>query len=107
MMEAIARIAKALVLLLLLGAAWIWWDVHRLRAFCDEVHAGLPLSTLAEVAQRHSVAPRWVARQGVFDAQSKDWVMFVPAASTMGDVVCAIHHDRAVVVGRSCGGTSG
>lgn len=99
MVDALTRTAKALVLLLLLGTAWIWWDVHSLRTFCDEVRPGLPLAALAGVAQRHGVAPRWVGRQGVFDAQSKDWVLFVPATSTMGDVVCAIHHDKAVVVG--------
>ncbi len=82
---------------LLLYAAWMLWDVHKVKAFCDDVRPGAPLATLAPLAARHGIAAHWINR-GVFDDKAHDRVMFVPAGTTLGDLVCAVHHDDTSVV---------
>lgn len=94
----LAKLAAVILLLLTIGGAWTFWDVRRVRAFCADVQPGLLLSQLAPIAKRHWVGRGLIEKQGTFDEKTKDWVFFVPAPSTMGDVVCAIHHDKVSVV---------
>ena len=94
------RVGGALVLLaspLLLYGAWMWWDIHKVTSFCQDVHPGALLTTLPQLAAEHGISRHWIAN-GIFDEKQKDWVFFVPAGSTMGDVACSIHHNKVAVV---------
>jgi hypothetical protein len=95
--KAFGQVVGVLALLFGLVAGWAWWDMHQLRAFCREVRPGVPVSRLPEIAEDHGIERRWVDRHGIADEKAGDWFLPVPAASTMGEVVCAIHHDKTVV----------
>ncbi len=93
----VATLVGAFLVLCTLGMGLIFWDVHSIKAFCAEVQPGLSLSQLASIADRHWVGSPSVERPGIFDEQTRDWVFFVPASLTLGDIVCAIHHDKVSV----------
>ncbi|GAB4087629.1 hypothetical protein GCM10028785_02980 [Hydrogenophaga soli] len=87
----------ALLLLSLALGGWVGWDMHCVRTFCDHVQPGMPMTELVALAEQHGLDRRRVQDRGVPDDQSKDWVLLVPVQATMGDMVCAIHHDQEQV----------
>ena len=79
-------------------ALYAQWDKQRLSSFCAEARPGTPIGDLGKIAERHRVDTRWIIRGGTFDEATKTWRIFVPAPSTIGDMVCAIQHDRHSVI---------
>jgi hypothetical protein len=77
---------------------WVIWDMSEVRSFCAEVHAGLTLDDLPEMARRHWIDPRWVRKAGYFDESTKTWNIKVPASSTMGDLICLVQYKQKTVV---------
>lgn len=92
-----AKIAGVLVAIFAAFVGWAQWTVHKVHVFCDDVHAGMPVSSLQELAIKHGINPMW-AKGGYRGPGDPDWFIAVPAEGTMGDTVCAIHHDQKVVV---------
>lgn len=70
--------------------AWMTWEVKHLRAFCHEVPVGAPMASLRPLAEKYGINPRWVV-EGIEETGQENRTVFVPAASTMGEVACAIH----------------
>jgi hypothetical protein len=100
MSPALRKAATILGVLAALFAAflgWAQWTVHKVHVFCGEVHAGMPVSSLPDLAVKHGINPMW-AKGGYRGQGDPDWLLAVPAEGTMGDTVCAIHHDQKVVV---------
>jgi hypothetical protein len=93
----VLAIGGVLVALFAVYGTWLWWDIHRVRSFCQEIHVGMPLAALPQLAEKHSIAAHWI-RKGVYDDSARSWVFFVPVEATMGDMVCAIHHNNASVL---------
>jgi hypothetical protein len=94
------RLGAALLIVICISAApmlWIQWDVHRVESFCGDIHPGMPVSALPALAERHSVDPLWL-NHTVKDDAGNDWLTFVPAPSTFGDITCNIHHDTIKVI---------
>ena len=80
-----------------LFAVWMFWDVHKVTSFCEDVHPGALLTALPQLAVQHGINPHWMDRS-VSDGQQGDWVFFVPAGSTLGDYSCAVHHNKLAVI---------
>jgi hypothetical protein len=94
-------ILKALVCLALIFIAYLayyWWNIAKLRAFCEELKPGTSVSELQRIGARHGINPSWLRGDSVFDAASKQWRYYVPATSSVGANVCAIRHDKATVI---------
>jgi hypothetical protein len=81
---------------LLLFALWMFWDVHEVTSFCEDVHQGALLTALPQLADQHGISRHWLDGS-VPDARRGDWVFFVPAGSTLGDYSCAVHHNKVAV----------
>ncbi len=92
-----AKIVGFLVVLVVAFVGWAQWTVHKVHAFCGEVHAGMQVSSLPELAVKHGINPMY-AKGGYRGQGDPDWFIAVPAEGTMGDTVCAIHHNQKVVV---------
>lgn len=76
-------------------SGWVWWDLRQLRSFCSEIKIGTGMENLPVLAERHGINSRWIDRR----VRLKDGVAtIVPAASTMGDVRCVIHHDEKTIL---------
>lgn len=97
-MRGIGKLAAAVLLAMLLIGGWTWWDMRRLRSFCEDIHTGMSLAMLPGIAEQHGIHRGCLERGGIYDERTRDWVLLVPAAFTMGDLVCAIHHDKVSVV---------
>jgi len=93
----LAKAALVLVAWFLIYLAYYWWDMRRLRAFCDDVKVGTPVSSLITIADQHGVEKHWLEGKGVFDETRNEGVLYVPAASTIGEVACALHHNGLTV----------
>lgn len=91
------KLCVLMVLLVWIFGGWLWWDMRRVRAFCDEVKPGTLVASLPEIASRHGVDSKWFKSPGVYDEKAGDWFLPIPAPSTMGDMICAIHHDQTLV----------
>ena len=97
-MKGIGKLLLVVFLLIFLFGGWVLWDIHRVRSFCAEVQPGMPISVLLQIADKHGIGKRWIVLPGVFDERENNWFIAVPAISSMGDVVCAIHHDKVNVL---------
>jgi hypothetical protein len=64
------------------------------RSFCADVAPGMPVSRLPSLAAAHGVQ----LRPAGFDPTQNVWMINVPVAVTIGDLVCAIRHDNQVVI---------
>ena len=93
-----AKLILAVVLLVGAVGGWAWWDMHRLTAFCQSLQPRVLVVDLPRIAMRAGLDGRWLQHDGVFDDRTNSWVVFMPAKSTMWDMVCAIHHNRSVVI---------
>lgn len=76
-------------------SGWVWWDLKQLRGFCGEVKNGAGIDILPALADNHGIDRRWIDRRVTLKHGS---AIIVPAASTMGDVRCTIHHDGKAVL---------
>jgi hypothetical protein len=76
----------------------MWWDMHRLRAFCLDVHPGTVVTSISAMAQTHGLDEGQLRHHDIYDDHAGSWQLLVPAPSTMGDMVCAIHHDKNLVL---------
>lgn len=94
----LAKAALVLVAWFLIYLAYYWWDMRRLQAFCDEVKVGTPVSSLITIADQHGVDKHWLQGKGVIDESQNEGTFYVPAASTIGEVACAIRHNRLTVI---------
>jgi len=92
-----SKAVLAFFLLFALFAAYSWWELSGLRGFCGQIKPGDPMSALADMAATHHQNARWL-RTSVPNRDKGNWLTFVPASSTMGEVVCAIEHDKKVVI---------
>ena len=91
------RIVAALVLPFFIYVGWMYWDTHKVNSFCKDVASGVSLDKLPKLAEDHGINKRWI-NEGIFSEKGRYWVFFVPAASTFGDVACAIHHNKVNVI---------
>ncbi len=96
-MKGIAQIIFVFMVIFVIYLGFAWWEIRQLNFFCAEVRAGVDISTLSALAEKYGFNRRWVER-GVHENDSEYWVMFVPAASSMGEMVCAIRYKETAVV---------
>jgi len=87
--------AVLLVFGLIIGSylAWMFWEVHSLRSLCGDVRPGMAMTDLPKFVTQYGFNRRWGER-GIQDGEGPWYILFVPASSTMGDVVCAIRYDN-------------
>ena len=97
---ALARVTALFAVLVVAYPAWAWWNVRQLQTFCTAVPRGTPVSALIGLAEQHGYARHWV-ESGLKPKADGTHVIYVPSASTFGDVVCAIQHDGTVVTSAS------
>lgn len=93
----LAKASLVLVAWFVIYLAYYWWDMRRLHAFCEDVRVGTPVSSLITIADQHGVDKHWLEGKGAFDESHNEGVFYVPAASTIGEVACAIHHNKLKV----------
>ena len=93
----IAQLVALFALLLGIYAGWEWWQVRQLTAFCGQALPGTAVSALPALAESFGFNGHWIER-GVREKNGPGFVTFLPASSTMGDVVCAIHYNEVAVV---------
>ena len=77
---------------------WYWWDMRQLRAFCEDVRAGTPVSQLPQIAGRHGISRRWLKGNGAFNEKANQWSYYVPSTASAGANVCAIRHNKVTVI---------
>jgi hypothetical protein len=83
---------------ILLYGGFISWDIHRVRHVCTALAPGLPVADIRRVVTRYGLDQFLRDDDGLFDEKTKTWNIFIPAGTTLGDVACAIEHNRKVVV---------
>jgi len=103
MNEKLRGIAKLFGKLLIGFALWfgtylgfLGWETRKVSLFCADVHPGMPISSLANVAEAHGIDQRWL--QSYYSERKKDWSFFVPISATMGEQSCTVRHDGKIVV---------
>ena len=89
----ILKIALAMGFPIAVYAIWSGRDVARLEKFCADVRPGAVFSSLRAIAEADGIDPRYI-RSGIRDAERNSLFLAVPARSTMGETVCAIHYDQ-------------
>lgn len=87
-----------LIAILLIYLVYYWWDMGRLRAFCDDIKIGTAVTKLPQIADNHGINPRWVKGDGMFSKVTSEWSFYVPSAASVGANVCAIHHNKSTVI---------
>jgi len=92
-----AGLIVLVLVLVAISAGWMRWEVGKLRTLCSDIRPGTPIDSIPQVLERHGFNRHWGER-GVREKNGAGWVTFVPASSTMGDVVCAIRYDGKTVV---------
>lgn len=92
------RIAIFFIAFLLVYLAWYWWDMRQLRAFCEEVRVGTPVSQLPQIADRYGINRKWLKSNGVFNEKTNQWSFYVPSTASVGANVCAIRHNKETVI---------
>ena len=83
---------------ILLYGGFVSWDIHRVRQICAVLTPGLPVADIRRVVTRYGLEQYLLGEDGPFDENTKTWNIYVPAGTTLGDITCAIEHDRKVVV---------
>ena len=83
---------------ILLYGGFVSWDIRRVRQICAVLTPGSPVADIRRVVTRYGLEQYLLGDDGLFDENTKTWKIFVPAGTTLGDVVCAIEHDSKVVV---------
>jgi hypothetical protein len=82
-------------------------DVKAVNAFCDEMKAGLEVTRIAGIAQKHGVGFKNVrdpdsAKRGSLGIRINDreniWFFVVAAPTTIGDHACQVYHNNQVVL---------
>jgi hypothetical protein len=94
---------RLLASIALLGAilfypAWTFWDMHRLKRMCGEIRPGMPVANIRRIVTKYGLERFLLSDDGLYDDRTKNWDFFIPAPSTMGDMVCLIEHDRVKVI---------
>jgi hypothetical protein len=89
----IGSLALIVVAFFVAYAAWEWYDVRKLEGFCGSIRPGNSFASLLPLAKENSINPRYI-RLGIADEEQHNWVTYVPAPSTIGDTVCAIHYHQ-------------
>jgi hypothetical protein len=82
----------------ILYLAYFWWDMGHLRAFCAELRPGTPISQLYSIAQKHGVNTYLLKGDGAYSERTGQWTHYIPATSSVGANVCAIHHNKVTVI---------
>jgi hypothetical protein len=77
---------------------FIFWDIHRVRQVCAVLTPGSPVADIRRIVTHYSLGQYLLGDDGLFDEKTKTWNIFIPAGTTLGDVTCAIEHNRKVVV---------
>jgi hypothetical protein len=103
-MSRIARISISLVAVLVAAAAiplgWMTWRDHRVRTFCNDIHAGMTLSRLFELEESHGIDGTYLfpfRRDSHTSQQETRELAFVGAAPGDPNFECVVEHDGAVV----------
>lgn len=98
----IVAIAALFGLMFCIYFGWAWWEMKQLKSFCSEVREGVPISSLPPLAEKYGFSPRWV-KSGITETGKKNQITFVPAASTFGEIACAIRYDESGVISANIG----
>lgn len=93
---AFARVGIFFVALTFAYLAWTWWEQRELQAFCEAVRPGAPVTSLSALAEQHGFSRSWIER-GLNSKAGEVPTIYVPATTRLGELVCAIRHDGAVV----------
>ena len=75
--------------------AWAWWEVHQLRAFCQELKPGMSVSLVPAIAEKYGFS--FDPTQGITFDNTNDRFKSIPALSTLGEISCHIYHDSVYV----------
>lgn len=74
------------------------WDMGRLKAFCEDLQPGTPVSQLVRIAEQYGFSPSWFKTDGAFDQTANQWTLYIPSISSVGANVCAIKHNKVTVI---------
>ena len=100
---AFARVGVFFIVLILTYLAWTWWEQRELQAFCTAARPGAPVASLPDLAEKHGFSRSWIER-GLKAKTDGVPTIYVPATTRLGEVVCAIRHDGAVVTSTEVNG---
>lgn len=75
---------------------FLGWETHKVSLFCAEIHPGMPLSSLNDVADAHGIDRGWL--QSSHTERTNDWSFYVPISAAMGEKGCTVHNDGTNVV---------
>ena len=96
--KALMKIIVWVLLVFGLYLSYYWWDMQRLRAFCDEIKPGTAVADLPRIADKHGFSPKWVRLESFTNASSIPTTDYVPSPASVGANVCAIRHNKEVVI---------
>lgn len=74
-----------------------WWEMRQLNGLCNQIHEGISISALPSLVEQYGFNRRWV-EHGIKEQDTENSIIFVPASSSMGEVVCAIRYNKTAVI---------
>lgn len=94
----VSAILIAIFIALIAGSLfYMRWEIQHLDAFCNDLKPGTPVSQIPQLAEKHGILGS-LPRRALEDKERNEWILLVPAVTTMGDVMCVVHHNNVVVV---------
>jgi hypothetical protein len=96
------RVGALLVMLVFGYVGWAWFEGRQLHAYCDEVKPGMLIHELPALTEKHGFGRQWVICGQAQGCGST--AFYVPATTSLGELVCAIRHDGQRVLIAQIGG---
>jgi hypothetical protein len=81
----------------LLYIGYFLWDMHRVQQICAQLRPGSPVADIRRIVSHYGLS-QYLMDDGLYDKKTKTWDIFIPTGTTLGDLTCAIEHNRTVVV---------
>jgi hypothetical protein len=73
------------------------WETYKLKAMCEDIKPGLPVSEVRDLVEKYGLNTRWVSKEP-YSRSDGTLVWMVPTTSSIGQDRCVIVRDKAVVL---------
>lgn len=86
--------AAIFIALIAVSSGFMWWIHHETKNLCDRITPGMPYKEMETLLTQSGL----MVVRGNKEESPGLWRIYVPDASSVGELACEIEHDRIKVI---------
>lgn len=102
----LTQVIGAIIIMFVAYFVWLRLELNSLEELCTDIQPGDRITALVGVVEEHGFNRKWVQHEHLKDPRGSGYILFIPAASTLGEITCTVRYNDEVVLSAAVEGNT-